>query len=59
MRGRVRELVLLPIALVQGDEDTEVMFAGRDLNRCPCELCRELVKASCAEAFGGALDVEG
>lgn len=53
------ELVLLVVALVKGDEDAEVVLAGRDLDGRPCELCRELVEAARAEALGRTLDKEG
>lgn len=59
MRGWVSELVLLVVALVEGDEDAEVMLAGGDFDGCPCEFCGELVEAACGEALGGTLDVEG
>ena len=59
MSGRVRELVLLIVALVQGDEDAEVMLTGRDFDGCPCELRRELVEAARRQTLFGALDVEG
>jgi len=57
--GGVRELVLLVVALVQGDEDAEVVLAGRDLDGRAGELGGELVEAARRDALGGALDVEG
>lgn len=59
MSRRVCELVLLIIALVQCDEDTEVMFARCNLNRCACELRRQLIEAASRKPLFGTLDVEG
>lgn len=59
MSGRVRELVLLVVALVQGYEDAKVVLTGRDLDGSPCKLCGELVEAARRQALGWALDVEG
>lgn len=46
VRRRVRELVLLGAALVQSDEDAEVVLAGRDFDGCAGEFGRELVEAA-------------
>lgn len=57
--GGVSELVLFAVALVELDEDAEVVLAGEDLNRGAGELGGDLVKAAGADAALGAGDVEG
>lgn len=59
MRRRVGKLVGLTIALVEGDEDTHVVFAGEDLDGSACELGSDLVEASGGDSLLGAGDVEG
>ena len=55
----VRELVLLPVALVQGDEDAEVVLPRGHFDRGSREFGGELVETPGGEALGGAVDVEG
>lgn len=55
----MRELVRLPVAAVERDEDAHVVLAGRDLDGGAGELCGDLVEAAGGEAALGAADVEG
>ena len=57
--GRVCELVLFIVAVLQGDEDAQVVCAGNDANVGARELCAQLVEAAGNDALGGAVDVEG
>lgn len=59
MRRRVRQLVLLAVAAVEGDEDAHVVLARQDLDRGTGELGRDLVETAGANALLGAGDVEG
>lgn len=59
MGGGMGELIRLPVALVQGDEDAHVVLTGRDLDGGAGELGGYLVEAAGAEAPLGAADVEG
>ena len=53
------ELVGLLVALLEGDEDAEVVLAGHDFDARAGKPCRELVEAFGAEAPLGTADVEG
>ena len=59
VRCRVLQLISLVITLVQGDEDSQVVLAGHDLNRSARELGRDLVIAPGIETLLRAADVEG
>lgn len=59
MGGRVGELVLFAVALVERDEDAQVVLAGQDLDRGAGKLGRDLVEPARAEAAVGAGDVKG
>jgi hypothetical protein len=53
------QLVLFVVPVLQRDEDAEVVCASHHAYACSGELGTELVVAPCADAFLGALDVEG
>jgi hypothetical protein len=55
----VCELVLFIAAVLQGDEDSQVVRAGHYSYACACELGAQLIITSCANALLGTVDVEG
>jgi hypothetical protein len=55
----VCELVLLVVAVLQGDEDAQVVGTGDDADVGARELCAQLVEAAGNDALGGAVNVEG
>lgn len=54
----VSELVCLAIAVIEGDENAEIVLARHDLDGGTGELCCDLVKAAGTEALFGARNVE-
>jgi hypothetical protein len=53
------ELVLLVVAVLQGDEDAQVVCAGNDADVGAGEFCAQLIEAAGDDTLGGAVDVEG
>lgn len=53
------QLVLFVVPVLQRDEDAQVVCSSHHAHACPGEFGTELVISSRADAFLGALDVEG
>lgn len=53
------KLVLFAVALVEGDEDAQVVLSGQNLDRGAGELGGDLVKAAGRDATLWASDVKG
>ena len=59
MRRRVGKLVGLAISLVEGDEDTHIVFTRKNLYRGACKFGSDLVEAAGCDALFRTGDVEG
>lgn len=59
MSGRMLKLVGFIVSLLERDENAQVVLARADLDGRSGELGADLVKASCVDAFVGALDPKG
>ena len=51
MRGRMRELILLVVAMCEVDEDSEVVFSRGDFDAGSCKLGRQLIKSARSDAL--------
>jgi hypothetical protein len=58
MSGRMSQLVLLIVSILEVNEDTQIVSSRRDADACTCEFGAQLIEASRSNSLFGAIHPE-